>query len=128
GLDIDDLDGAAFKQGSAGRLSSLCADRCSFPHLNELGGNVVTGRGATTVPVIAKNLAMRGTAEPSGSLKQRLQHALEIECGAADDLEHVGGGGLLLQRFGQVFRSLPQIVEQPDVFDGNDDLFCKVTD
>src|SRR5262249_33595422 len=118
GLDIDDLDGAALKQGSAGRLSSLCADRCSFPHLNELGGNVVTGRGATTVPVIAKNLAMRGTACAGGSLKQRLQHALEIERGAADHFEHVGGGGLLLQRFAQ-------LVKQAGVLDRDHSLFGK---
>ena len=28
---------------------------------------------------------------------QRIEHRLQIECRAADDLEHVGGGGLLLQ-------------------------------
>ena len=44
-----------------------------------------------------------------------LQHGLQIEGRAADDLEHVGGGGLLLQR-------LPQFVEQPRVLDGDDGL------
>ena len=41
--------------------------------------------------------------------------ACKIESRAADDLEHVGGGGLLLQRF-------PQLVEQPRVLDGDDGL------
>ena len=40
---------------------------------------------------------------------------LQIEGRAADDLEHVGGGGLLLQRFAQ-------FVEQPRVLDGDDGL------
>jgi hypothetical protein len=46
---------------------------------------------------------------------------LKLECRAADDLEHVRGGGLLLQRF-------VQLVEQPGVLDGNDSLTCEVLD
>src|SRR6185295_11118403 len=42
----------------------------------------------------------------------RIQHSLEVEGGPADDLEHVGGGGLLLQR-------IAQLVEQPRVLDGD---------
>ena len=33
---------------------------------------------------------------------QRVENRLQIERRAADDLEHVGGGGLLLQRLGLV--------------------------
>ena len=36
-------------------------------------------------------------AQSGGRLDQRVEHRLEIEGRAADDLEHVGGGGLLLQ-------------------------------
>ena len=32
-------------------------------------------------------------------IDQRVEHGLQIEGRAADDLEHVGGGGLLLQQF-----------------------------
>ena len=46
---------------------------------------------------------------------QRVEHRLQIEGRAADDLEHVGGGGLLLQR-------LAQFVEQARVLDGDDRL------
>src|SRR5262245_11276850 len=46
-----------------------------------------------------------------------VEHRLQIEGRAADDLEHVGGGGLLLQR-------LAQLVEQAGVFDGDDGLPC----
>ena len=46
---------------------------------------------------------------------QRFEHGLQIEGRAADDLEHVGGGGLLLQQF-------TQFTEQPRVLDGDDGL------
>src|SRR6516162_757862 len=54
-------------------------------------------------------------AKSGGRLDQRIQHRLKIESRAADDLEHVGGGGLLLQRFAQ-------LIEQPRVLDGDDGL------
>ena len=44
-----------------------------------------------------------------------IEHRLQIEGRAADHLEHVGGGGLLLQRFAQ-------LVEQARVLDGDDRL------
>ena len=37
-------------------------------------------------------------AQVGGGLDQRVEYGLEIEGRAADDLEHVGGGGLLLQQ------------------------------
>src|SRR5262249_49278896 len=35
-------------------------------------------------------------------LDQGIQYRLKIESGAADDLKHIGGGGLLLERFAQL--------------------------
>ena len=46
---------------------------------------------------------------------KRVQHRLQIERRPADNLEHVGRGGLLLQRFAQ-------LVEQPRILDGDDGL------
>src|SRR3974377_1279889 len=43
---------------------------------------------------------------------QRIKNRLKVECRATNDLKHVCGGGLLLQRF-------PQFVQQPHVFDGD---------
>ena len=54
-------------------------------------------------------------AQPRRRFDQRIEHRLQIEGRAADDLEHVGGGGLLLQRFAQ-------LVEQARVLDGDDGL------
>src|SRR5262249_52763353 len=47
------------------------------------------------------------------------KHDLQVEGRSADDLEHVGGRGLLLQRFAQ-------FVEQPRVLDRDDGLLCEI--
>ena len=60
-------------------------------------------------------VALSASQSRAAEFDQRLQHRLQIEGRAADDLEHVGGGGLLLQRFAQ-------LVEQPRVLDGDDGL------
>ena len=57
-------------------------------------------------------------AEPRCRFHKGIENRLEIEGRAADDLEHVGGGGLLLQRFAQ-------LVKQPRVLDGDDGLISK---
>src|SRR6266480_2227491 len=56
-----------------------------------------------------------GRAQPGRRLDQRVEHGLQVEGRAADDLEHIGGGGMLLQRFAQ-------LVEQPCILDGDDGL------
>ena len=58
---------------------------------------------------------MSASQSRAADFDQRVEHRLQIEGRAADDLEHVGGGGLLLQRFAQ-------LVEQPRVLDGDDGL------
>ena len=65
-----------------------------------------------------------GIAQPRGRLDQRIEHRLQIEGRAADDLEHVGGGGLLLQRL-EIVGALAQLVEQARVLDGDDGLLAK---
>ena len=50
-------------------------------------------------------------------LDQRIEHRLQIERRAADHLEHVGGRGLLLQRFREVAGLRLHLVEQPHVLD-----------
>src|SRR6516162_8217825 len=47
-----------------------------------------------------------GAAQPPRGLDQRFQHRLQIEGGATEDLEHVGGGRLLFQRDGKIGSTL----------------------
>ena len=63
-------------------------------------------------------MATRSAAQARPNSTSVSQHRLQIEGRAADDLEHVGGGGLLLQRFAQ-------LVEQARVLDGDDGLAAK---
>src|SRR5262245_10735525 len=60
-----------------------------------------------------------GVAQPHRGFNQRVEHRLQIERRAADDLEHISGGGLLLQR-------LAQLVEQARVLYGDDGLLSEV--
>ena len=48
---------------------------------------------------------------------KRLQDGIKVESRAADDLEHVGGGGLLLQRLAQFLGARLHLIEQPHVLD-----------
>src|SRR6476620_1471316 len=58
--------------------------------------------------------------EPRRSLL-RSKHRLQLAGRRTDDLEHVSGGRLLLERFAQ-------LAEQARVFDGNNGLRSKVCD
>ena len=63
-----------------------------------------------------------GFAQVHRRFGQRVEHRLQIERRAADDFEHVGGGGLLLQRFGQLVTALLLGFEQSHVLDRDDGL------
>ena len=67
-------------------------------------------------------------AQARHRLNEGIEHRLQVECRPADDLEHVGGDGLLLERFGQIGCALPQLVEESCVLDSNDRLDGKVLD
>ena len=58
-------------------------------------------------------------AQPHCGFNQSVEHRLQIERRAADDLEHVGGRRLLLQR-------LAQLVEQARILYGDDGLLSEV--
>ncbi len=68
---------------------------------------------------LARDGCLVGVTEPRRGLDERLQHGLQIERRAADDFQHVGGRGLLLQGFGQVVGSLAQFLEESRVLDGD---------
>src|SRR5262245_1192063 len=60
-------------------------------------------------------------AQLGGRLDQRVEHRLQIKRRAADHLENVGGGGLLLKGFAQ-------LIEQARVLEGGDGLVGEVRD
>src|SRR5262249_1682898 len=58
-------------------------------------------RPVETIPLRKRDMSHVRLAKAGRRLDQRIEHHLQIERRAADDLEHVGCGGLLLQRFAQ---------------------------
>ena len=66
-----------------------------------------------------------GFAQARSRLHERVKHHLKIERRPTDDLEYIGGRGLLVQRLGEVSRSPSQFVEQPGILDRDDGLAAK---
>ena len=58
-------------------------------------------------------------AKRDGVLQHGFEHRLKIAGRAADNLEHLRGRRLLLQRFGELARALLLRLEQPRVLDGD---------
>ena len=58
-----------------------------------------------------------GLAQPRRGFDEGIEHRLQIEGRAADDLEHVRGRGLLLERLAQLRGPRLDLVEQPHVLD-----------
>jgi hypothetical protein len=99
----------------AGDRTTIRPDRMLFHVLLLLRGEAVAGDMMVGAVLGEPEGSPVRAAKVRRRLDQSVEHCLQIEGRAADDLEHVGGGGLLLQRFAQ-------FVEQPRVFDGDDGL------
>ena len=59
----------------------------------------------TTSPSRRYKIDLIGIAKPRGGLDHRVEHRLQIERRAADDLQHVAGRGLVFQRFLKIGRA-----------------------
>ena len=70
---------------------------------------------AVHLAVAAVDRAVSGVAEPGGRFGEGVEHRLQVEGRAADDLEHVAGRGLVFERLLEVAGALAQFVEQPRV-------------
>jgi hypothetical protein len=62
-----------------------------------------------------------GLAELDRRSGEGVENGLKVKGRAADDLQHIGSGGLLLQR-------LAQLVEQPRILNGDDGLGGEIPD
>ena len=72
--------------------------------------------------VEAENVGPFGFAKSHRVLRHGVEHRLQVEGGATDHLEHFAGGGLLLQRLGQIVSALAQLAEQARALDSDDGL------
>ena len=65
------------------------------------------------------------TANLSRALDDGVEHRLHVRGRAADDAEHLGRCGLMLQGLAQFRVALLDLLEQPDVLDGDHGLSGK---
>src|SRR6516165_7907177 len=64
--------------------------------LRRLARKIVIGAVTIRIALPHQDGAVICRAKPRGRLDERVEHSLQIERRAADDLEHVGGGGALI--------------------------------
>jgi hypothetical protein len=123
GRSIEDMNRSAFKQHATDRTLPARLPGCVFHDILE-GRRIAVGRLCAEKIVASRtsNISDIGLTQSCCRLQKGVEHCLQIEGGAADDLEHVGGSGLLLQRFRQIVGALMQFLQQSDVLDGDDRL------
>ena len=88
---------------------------------SELGQNAVVAPTSVEVAVaLPDDGALVGVAQLGGRFRPACRSTgLQVEGRAADDLQHVGGRGLLLQRLAQFRGARLHLVEQADILDGD---------
>ena len=97
GVGVRDMDGFASKHHTADDRRPI---RCDWmtPHMCDVLRRKAVAGDVMVEPVPGKPDGHPvGATKMPGQLDQRIEYRLQIEGRAADDLEHVGGGGLLLQ-------------------------------
>src|SRR5262249_35987407 len=121
GQNIRNVNGLARQYGSS-RDGPPCPSRenCILTaKLLELARETIIRSQFVRLAVLPPDHGLFRIAKPCRRLDQGIEHGLDIEGRPADDLEHVGGSRLLLQR-------LAQFVEQARVLEGDDRLGSKV--
>src|SRR5262249_6910621 len=106
---------------SAGDSSAARRNRQGLNEALVFGRVSRVGYQSVELSFAAENESHRGIAEMRSGLDERVQNRLELRHRSADDLEHIGGSGLLLQRFAQ-------LIQEPGVLDGDDGLLREVRD
>src|SRR5262245_50183705 len=94
---IGNMNGASLKQHAADRAPPASFPGSSFHEVLE-GRRIPVCRLSAEKPVAfrATKISHVRLTQPRSRLKQGVEYDLQIEGRAADDLEHVCGGGLLL--------------------------------
>src|SRR6516162_7220097 len=93
------------------------------PHL---GWQSEDGYAPERVPLTTEKVAEIGTAQSRCGFDQRVEHRLQIECRAADNLKHVTGRGLAFERLLEIAGTGAQFAEQPRVLHRDDRLLGKI--
>ena len=124
-LDILDLDDLAFQQGSARDVSFLRSDGNRPDVFTELVREAVQRLTEERAVALTRDGADIGVAQSCCGLDERIEHRLQVEGRAADDLQHLGRRRLLLQRLGELGGARLDLLEQARILDRDDGLVCE---
>ncbi len=118
----------AVHEDAAGKGLAALADRVLLKKFEHGGRKTGFRVMSQQFAITQENNAGPGSTQRLRGLGQCGEHGFEIERRAADDLEHVGGRGLLLQGLAQIIGTQTQFLEQPRILDGDDGLLGEVGD
>ena len=122
-LDVRDVDDPAVEDGKPMHVVARERKReHPTPRLGAGGVRVHHGRRSHHVAVGQGDADRRIGEQLQSALHDSVEHGLGIGQRAADDLQDLGGRGLLLQRFGQLRGPRLHLFEQPHVLDRDDGL------
>src|SRR5262249_49506756 len=94
GLRIENLYGSALEQRSTDHAPASGLERCALQLVLELSRHAEIGlRLKESSLVRAGDMSNVRLAKSNGRFNKRIEHAVQIEGRAADNLEHVGSGG-----------------------------------
>ena len=100
---IVNMHGAALADGPERRHSARSGRVAYAPvplrYASYSGGNPKFAASRANIALAAVDHGLIGIAKPRGGLDHRIEHRLQIEGRAADDLQHVAGRGLVFQQF-----------------------------
>src|SRR6516225_10689343 len=94
--DIGDLDRFAFEHRSPDNATPSRFKRNAESCFSMSGRAAVSRDGTIVCALLAMHRRHIGIAQPRDRFRQRIEHCLQIKSRTADDLEHIGGSGLLL--------------------------------
>src|SRR5262249_31928059 len=80
----------ALQCGSPSNAASVWPQGMFPGELLHFAGKPIVCSKSIKVPIPLKDDAVVGSAKPSGRFGQGVEHLPKVECGTANDLEHVG--------------------------------------
>src|SRR5262249_45893696 len=96
-LDVMHVDLSPFEQNTPSHRTRLRHDWVSAHVVVEFRRETKACNITVAITFRTMNACKIGFAKPRRRFNQRVEHCLEVEGRTADYLQHVGGGGLLLQ-------------------------------
>src|SRR5215210_6947032 len=94
---IREVDGVAAYQGPRHDRLAAGSKRNLVESLRDFRGHAVAGRRIIDAVAWPPDVRTVALTQPIGRLYDRIEHRLKIEFRAADNLENLGSGSLLLQ-------------------------------